>query len=300
MSVLAPLHAFGALFAAQRHGLKSFGLLTAPNLMPIYRTPTAIRETAHRAAFRGAALDDPPAPMTDPARTFLGDYIFEWDHVLELFPPWFDAFPFERLPHSLQGTFPNETSARAIPEVEAFAVAGERPWVFFSGSGGGILKVQPRLFEMAAEVCQRTGRRGIMLDPLAGGAVEPMGDGVIRSGLTNLNALLPMARGFFHHGGIGSTSQALAAAVPHVIAPVGFDQPGNAAWIARKGLGVQLDSRALTLDAMEAALAAAEQLPTAPRRELAERLRREDGARGLAALIAGRVAAPVRQEAEPA
>lgn len=294
--VVAPLHAVGALFAAKRHGLRSFGLLTAPNLLAIYRNPRPIAETAYRAAFRGAGMDDPPPPMTDPERTFLGDYVFEWDHVLELFPAWFDACPFERPARSLPGTFPGETSARVIPEVEAFATVGERPWVFFPGSGGGILKVRPDLFELAAEVCRRSGRRAIMLDPRAVTPFETMSEGVVRAALTNLNTLLPLARGFFHHGGIGSTSQALAAGTAQVIAPVGFDQPGNAAWIAERGVGRQLDSRALTADALEAALDAAERLAEAPRRELAERLRSEGAARGLAARVLAEVAAAARPE----
>ncbi len=290
VAVVAPLHAVGALFAARRHGLRSFGLLTAPNLIDIYSNPRPIAETAYRAAFRGAGMDDPPAPMTDPQRTFLGDYVFEWDHVLELFPRWFDPCPFDRPANSLQGTFPGETAARVVPGLQAFAEAGERPWVFFPGSGGGILKVQPRLFELAAEACRRLGRRGIMLDPRAGDTLEPMGEGIIRAGLTNLNALLPLSRGFFHHGGIGSTSQALAAAVPQVIAPVGFDQPGNANWVASRGLGVQLDSRALTTDALKAALTTAEALDGEACRAFAERLRHEGGARGLAACIVAQTA----------
>lgn len=284
--VVAPLHAVGALFAAKRHGVKAIGLLTAPNLMAIYRNPRPIAETAYRAAFRGAGMDDPPPPVTDPSRTFLGDYVLSFDHILELFPAWFDAFAFERPANSLAGTFPGETATRTLEAVQDFAKAAERPWVFFPGSGGGILKVRPDLFELAATVCRQSGRRAIMLDPRAKGPVEVMGDGVIRSGMTNLNALLPLARGFFHHGGVGCTSQAMGAGVAQVVAPVGYDQPGNAAWVAAKGLGTTVDPRALSAEGLREALDVAERLPETPRRAVADRLREEGAASALAARIA--------------
>lgn len=284
--VISPLHAVGALFAAKRHGLKSIGLLTAPNLMAIYRNPRPIAETAYRAAFRGAGVEDPPPPVTDPARTFLGDYILGFDHILELFPAWFDAFAFERTANSLAGTFPGETATKIAQAAQDFATTGERPWVFFPGSGGGILKVRPDLFDLAADVCRRSGRRAIMLDPRSKSPVETMGDGVIRSGMTNLNALLPLARGFFHHGGVGCTSQAMAAGVAQVVAPVGYDQPGNAAWVTTQGLGTTVDPRALTAESLLEALDVAERLPEAPRASVADRLRQEGGARALAVKIA--------------
>lgn len=284
--VIAPLHAVGALFAAKRHGLKSIGLLTAPNLMAIYRNPRPIAETAYRAAFRGAGMDDPPPPVTNPSRTFLGDYVLSFDHILELFPGWFDAFAFERPDNSLTGTFPGETATQTLQAVQDFATTAERPWVFFPGSGGGILKVRPDLFDLAAAVCRQSGRRAIMLDPRAKGPVEVMGDGVIRSGMTNLNALLPLARGFFHHGGVGCTSQAMEAGVAQVVAPVGYDQPGNAAWVTAKGLGTTVDPRALSADGLREALDLAERLPDAPRQTIANKLRQEGGARALAAQVA--------------
>jgi UDP:flavonoid glycosyltransferase YjiC (YdhE family) len=43
-----------------------------------------------------------------------------------------------------------------------------------------------------------------------------------------------------HHGGIGSMSQALAAGVPQVIMPMGFDQCDNAARVERLGVGKSL------------------------------------------------------------
>ncbi len=68
--------------------------------------------------------------MTD-SRTFLGDYVLSFDHILELFPAWFDALAFERPANSLAGTFPGETASQTwYIQIRG---AAERPWVFFPG-----------------------------------------------------------------------------------------------------------------------------------------------------------------------
>jgi len=43
-----------------------------------------------------------------------------------------------------------------------------------------------------------------------------------------------------HHGGIGTSVQALAAGVPQLVIPRAHDQPDNAARLARLGVGASL------------------------------------------------------------
>jgi rhamnosyltransferase subunit B len=45
-----------------------------------------------------------------------------------------------------------------------------------------------------------------------------------------------------HHGGIGTASQAFAAATPQLITPFAHDQFDNAARVERLGCGFQIDS----------------------------------------------------------
>jgi rhamnosyltransferase subunit B len=44
-----------------------------------------------------------------------------------------------------------------------------------------------------------------------------------------------------HHGGIGTTAQAMAAGIPHVIRPMAHDQPDNAARVEKLGIGATLN-----------------------------------------------------------
>ena len=48
--------------------------------------------------------------------------------------------------------------------------------------------------------------------------------------------LFARAAAVVHHGGIGTTAQALAAGVPQLFMPMGFDQPDNAARSVRLGV----------------------------------------------------------------
>jgi UDP:flavonoid glycosyltransferase YjiC (YdhE family) len=47
-----------------------------------------------------------------------------------------------------------------------------------------------------------------------------------------------------HHGGIGTTAQALAAGIPQLVIPFSHDQPDNAARIERLGVGRSLSPKA--------------------------------------------------------
>jgi rhamnosyltransferase subunit B len=90
-----------------------------------------------------------------------------------------------------------------------------------------------------------------------------------------------------HHGGVGTTAQALRAGRPQLIAPYLVDQPDNAARVARLGAG-----RVLNLPHYTAAQVASElrQLMDEPQyatraRDVGEHIAQEDGAARAADII---------------
>jgi UDP:flavonoid glycosyltransferase YjiC (YdhE family) len=48
--------------------------------------------------------------------------------------------------------------------------------------------------------------------------------------------VLPRCAAIVHHGGIGTCAQGLAAGIPQLVMPMGFDQPDNATRLARLGV----------------------------------------------------------------
>jgi UDP:flavonoid glycosyltransferase YjiC (YdhE family) len=66
--------------------------------------------------------------------------------------------------------------------------------------------------------------------------------------------LFPRAAAVVHHGGIGTCAQAIAAGVPQVVMPIGFDQPDNASLASRLGVAETIAPAQFTESRVAAAL----------------------------------------------
>jgi MGT family glycosyltransferase len=66
------------------------------------------------------------------------------------------------------------------------------------------------------------------------------------SGFVSHAAVLPLARVFVGHAGLGGISAALASGVPMVLLPFGRDQPANAAHVEAVGAGITVSKDALS------------------------------------------------------
>ena len=69
-----------------------------------------------------------------------------------------------------------------------------------------------------------------------------------------LHRLMPRSAALVHHGGIGTTAEALRAAVPQLVLPWAFDQFDNAQRVRSLGVGLTLPSRRLRADMLLRAL----------------------------------------------
>jgi UDP:flavonoid glycosyltransferase YjiC (YdhE family) len=66
----------------------------------------------------------------------------------------------------------------------------------------------------------------------------PLPGNVRTTGWVPLSALVPTCRVLVHHGGAGSTMNALVAGVVQLVLPHGADQFANAAAVQRRGVGL--------------------------------------------------------------
>ncbi|NIW76889.1 MAG: glycosyltransferase, partial [Gemmatimonadetes bacterium] len=62
---------------------------------------------------------------------------------------------------------------------------------------------------------------------------KPLPDSVLHIAWTSLARLLPRSLAVLHHGGIGTSARGLAAGIPQLVMPMGFDQPDNAVRLRR-------------------------------------------------------------------
>jgi UDP:flavonoid glycosyltransferase YjiC (YdhE family) len=159
------------------------------------------------------------------------------DLVLALFPDWFGQ---------PQSDWPANARTVGFPlwdpiathqwneEVEGFLNAGTPPIVFAPGSAN----VQANsFFKTAVEVCQRFGRRGMLMTKYPEQLPTNLPGGVRQFGFVPFSLLLPRACALVHHGGIGTCAQGLAGGLPQIVMPMAYDQLDNGLRLKRLGVG---------------------------------------------------------------
>lgn len=155
------------------------------------------------------------------------------DVLLLLCPQWF-AMPQTDWPANCRfAGFAFTPSGELDAELHGFLARGAAPLVFTPGTGVTDTRA---FFRMASEVCRALRAPGVFLSADMPEDQARSGDILCRR-YVDLGALLPRARLLVHHGGIGTTAQALRAGVPQIAIPKAFDQPDNAMRIAALRLG---------------------------------------------------------------
>ena len=175
-----------------------------------------------------------------PIRHFIDHLQGVADAHLTLFPPWFGATPPDWPRPLAEGVFAlhdPHAQARLPPELEAFLQAGTPPLVLTPGSGN---RQARRWLARAVQAAQRLDRRALLLTPHREQVPEPLPPGMLWLPYVPLRALLPRAAALVHHGGIGTTAEALRAGVPQVIVPLAYDQFDNAARVAALAAGASV------------------------------------------------------------
>jgi len=175
-----------------------------------------------------------------PARRFFNKWYHSPRRVVGLFPEWFAPPQPDWPPQTRLTGFPlyDERDVAEVPaEVSRFLDAGEPPVVFTPGSA----MVHGRdFFAAAVEACRLLGRRGLLLTRFPEQLPPDLPEEVRHFPYVPFSQVLPRAAALVHHGGIGTSAQALAAGVPQLVMPMAYDQPDNAARLRRLGLAASL------------------------------------------------------------
>jgi UDP:flavonoid glycosyltransferase YjiC (YdhE family) len=240
--------------------------------------------------FRGT-LNTMRAGLGLPPIDHLRRYLFE-DHPLViaadevLFPP--DPLWQGRYPYANFVFFDDPTPLD--PELDVWLSDGEPP--VFVGFGSMSGEGTDRVEGMIVEAVSATGRRCIVGAGWAGlgaGALPP-GWRVVRDAPHAL--LFPRTAAVVHHGGSGTTAQALRASVPQVLLPLILDQFHHAHRLHLAGIAPRpVPMEKITAAELAGAIQAALELPTGPRQAAAARLRASDGRGEIVRRIEAMVAA---------
>jgi rhamnosyltransferase subunit B len=237
-----------------------------PLLLGPWRVPRWVPHGARRLLWRAlsATLIDPVAlPDVNAARAAAGqppvkDLIRYLAHIpdlsITLFPEWFAPTQPDWPRPLLRTGFPlydPAPDAAPSPALEAFLAAGAPPVVFTPGTGN---RQARRYFEAAACAAQELGLRAVFLTPYREQLPEVLPAGTLWQDYVPLRRLLPHAAALVHHGGIGTTAEALRAGTPQLVAPLAHDQFDNAARVEALGVGASLHARRLNAARLAQAL----------------------------------------------
>jgi UDP:flavonoid glycosyltransferase YjiC (YdhE family) len=192
------------------------------------------------------------APSLNRVRSGLGltpvRRVFRWwlspDLVIGLFPRWYAAFQPDWPPQLRLagfGRFDGALGECELPEdVRTFCKEGSPPIVFTFGTG---MRHAAGFFRTAVAACDALGTRGILLTKFPDVIPRRLPPRVCHCAFAPFRQLLPLCGAVVHHGGIGTTAAALEAGCPQLVLPLAWDQPDNAARVAKLGAGLTLGPR---------------------------------------------------------
>lgn len=165
--------------------------------------------------------------------------------------------------------------ARFLDECEQ---AGQPPIAFTFGTL--VAHHARELYGIGAEVCRTLGRRGLLLTGSRDNAPLPLPPGVAAFDYAPYSLVLPRCAAIIHHGGVGTTGQALRAGKPTVIVPHLADQFDNAARAARLGVSETIQVKRMTTMLMVEAVSRAlgDEARIVKARELGAKIAPENGA----------------------
>jgi rhamnosyltransferase subunit B len=173
-----------------------------------------------------------------------GGWMHSQQKNLGLFPEWF-AQPQADWPPQTQLTsfvyYDKQNGNEELPkELQTFLNAGSAPIIFTAGTA---MKHADQFFLDCIEACQQLGQRGILLTQHPEQLPSEFPQGIQHFAYLPFSEVLPRALALVHHGGIGTTAQAIAAGIPQVIRPMAHDQPDTAARVEKLGIGVTLSPK---------------------------------------------------------
>jgi UDP:flavonoid glycosyltransferase YjiC (YdhE family) len=247
---------FGTRLCEEKHGAPAATLHLAPSIFrsdyeqpaiapgrDLTRAPRWFKRTFWWGIDR--FLTDPLiAPKLNAYRQELGlppvSRVFRhWVHsprrVIALFPDWF-APPQLDWPAALKVVgFPqyDESDHQQLsPGLVRFLDAGSPPIAFTPGSAN---QSAASFFRAAIDATQQLNRRALLLTRYTE-HLPALPATAHHEGYAPFSRLLPRCAALVHHGGIGTLAQALAAGIPQLTMPMGFDQPDNTTRLLRLGV----------------------------------------------------------------
>ncbi|MET0936081.1 MAG: glycosyltransferase [Luteibacter sp.] len=162
------------------------------------------------------------------------------DGVLAMYSPLLGRPPQDAPAHTVvTGYCRYAPAGDVLPgALASFLDAGDAPIVFTLGSAA--VHAGETFLRESIAASHALGRRAVLLTgspEMRARLPADLGADVFAAEYASHGALFARAAAVVHHGGVGTTQEALRAGCAELVVPHGFDQPDNAARIARLGVG---------------------------------------------------------------
>lgn len=237
-------------------------LMLGPLAVPRW-VPLALRRWAWRR-IDAVLLDPVTMPDINHERTALGlppvaHFVEHLQQVpdlsLLLFAPWFGPTQPDWPRPLAEGGFllyDRPGTAQAPAALQAFMAVGDAPIVFTPGTGH---RHAAGYFAAALAAVQALGRRAVFVTGHPEQLPAALPPTVLPLAYASFRMLLPQAAAVVHHGGIGTTAEALRAGVPQLVLPFAHDQFDNALRVRALGVGDALPASRAHARRLQARLA---------------------------------------------
>ncbi len=171
------------------------------------------------------------------------------------------------------------------PALEQFLASGPPP--VYVGFGSMPSEDAAAMTRLVSEALTQAGQRGILAKGWGGLQIDGFSERLFMLETAAHDWLFPRCAAVVHHGGAGTTHEALRWGRPSVVCPVFADQPFWGRRVQAVGAGpAPLPQKHLSADRLAAAIVAAQQPETvAAAAEVGARIRAENGTQTAATLV---------------
>jgi len=180
-----------------------------------------------------------------PVRRVLTKWSPSPQRVIGLFPDWFGAIPDggPAFRHAGFVLFDDANGRQTPKELSSFIAEGPPPVIFSFGSA---MRHGRPYFEAAVEACRILKVRGVLLGARGEQIPDKLPPNVRQADYAPFSDVFRRAACVVHHGGLGTSAQALKAGVPQLVMPIAYDQADNAVRMRRHGVASLLYPKRFT------------------------------------------------------
>lgn len=180
------------------------------------------------------------------------------------------------------------------PELQAFLQA-DRPLVAVTAGslGPSMRQAFTPYFRTSIAAIRQVGARALVFGTSAADLSLSLDEDVFALPFAPYSAIFPHCAAIIHHGGIGTTAQALRFGVPTLVVPWGMDQFYSAQRVAQLGTALSLTWHRYTLERASRSIRALLHIPAYAQaaRRMRDQIAQEDGVAAICAAIQARLTA---------